>query len=252
MGLGYYPAPGATVFNPDGTNMDMIIENNLFDGWNGEEELITIKSSHNIIRNNCVKNAPNTYFVNRLGDNNLITGNWQQGVRNGGMRISGAGTTYAFNYYSTSGHGAHAFRLHQGGYSGSLYTYLSADNAVLEYNVFNRLDHAMETRARLGGTFDDAPSGVVFQNNDFYSSAFVGGASASSSSYQNTDGTWTYSQFIANNTWGTNTVINSNLTDTDCGDPSLFDGPGTQGITHIPGNPNLLDPNDIYPPSWWD
>ncbi|MFU8814848.1 MAG: chondroitinase-B domain-containing protein [Pseudomonadales bacterium] len=241
LGLGYHAVEGVKTYNANGNNMGMIVENNLFDGWNGEEELISIKSSRNIIRNNCVRNAPNTYMVVRLGDNNLITGNWQEGGR-GAHRISGTGNYFVFNYQAKKTSGSYAFRPHQGSKSGSLYTYRQASNNVWRYNVFSNFDGWMQVRNRMA-THVDAPKGNLFADNLLFSTTFK-------HNYSNLDGTWRETQFRSNNQWGSNSRVSRTLAASQCGNAALFSGPGGSGAV-VKGNSRLLTSADIRPPSWW-
>jgi hypothetical protein len=248
VGLGYHAVEGVKTYNANGNNMNMIIENNLFDGWNGEEELISIKSSRNIVRNNCVRNAPDTYMVVRLGDNNLLTGNWQEGGR-GAHRVSGVGNYFIFNYQAKKTAGSYAFRPHQGSKSGSLYTYRQASNNVWRYNVFGNVNGWIQVRDRIS-THVDAPRGNVFANNAVYSTTFMGSDAPGSGSYSNLDRTWTESQFRSNNKWGSNSVVKKTLASSHCGNATLFSGPGGSTAV-VPKNTNLLYQGDIKPPSWW-
>ncbi|MFU8814847.1 MAG: chondroitinase-B domain-containing protein [Pseudomonadales bacterium] len=249
LGLGYHAVDGVRTYNANGNDMGMIVENNLFDGWNGEEELISIKSSRNIIRNNCVRNAPGTYMVIRLGDNNLITGNWQEGGR-GGHRISGTGNYFVFNYQAKRTNGSHALRPHQGSRSGDLYVYRQASDNVWRYNVFGNFNGWIQVRDRIGSVYVDSPRRNIFSDNLMYSTSFVGDDTRGSGSYSNVDGTWTETQYRNANTWNPNSVIPSKLPESECGNPALFSGPGGQSAM-VPGRSQLLDPSDIRPPSWW-
>ena len=247
MGLGYAPAPGVTDYNPDDSHMDMIVENNLFDNWQGEQELVTMKSSHNIVRFNCVRNSPNSVLVLRLGDYNLVYGNWSENAREG-FRISGRHNIVAFNYFSKNSlGGAAGLRLHPGGLSTSLlYAYIEASDNDIEYNVFNRYGYMIQIMAR-SGTFVENPQGNTFSNNVFYSSSFTG--TNSSGSYVDSSGSYNEASFRAANTWGTNTINGSNLAEEDtCFTPSTFDGPGTSISA---GSDYLTQPATIDAPSWW-
>jgi len=241
MGDAYFAYEGTRTYNADGNDLRMIVENNMFDGWNGAEQLITVKSSRNIIRNNCIRNAPDTHIVVRLGDDNLITGNWQEGGR-GAYRISGRGNYFVFNYQAKRNSGSYAFRPHQGSRSGNQYTYRQASNGVWRYNVFANFGGWIQVRDRMN-THVDAPRGNVFSENAMYSTTYR-------VPYANLDGTWRESQFRSNNTWGSNTVVNRSLPASQCGNPALFAAPGGSGAV-VPGNSRLLYTGDIRPPSWW-
>ena len=160
LGSGWDPAEGVPTFNVDGNNLDAIIENNLFDGWDGEDELVSVKGDHNIIRNNCVLNSPHAYMVNRLGNNNLWTGNWLDGMARG-LRISGRGNTVVFNYIRPV-NGPAPLKLMQGQLfqDGLTYAYKDASDSVISHNVFAGVSRMVEVMNRIGGlgTFVAAPN----------------------------------------------------------------------------------------------
>ena len=251
LGSGYQEPEGATIYNSDGNNMDAIIENNFFLNWNGEAELVSVKSDHNIIRNNCVKGSTNSNFVIRQGKNNLVTGNWFDEAKEG-IRISGRKNYYVFNYGSAT-NGGQMFRLHPGELheDGTRYAYTDATGNVLRYNVSSRMDRIVETQPRLGKSyiFVSSPKGNVISDNLIYSSSLVGSNAAGS--YLNSDGQWSESQFRSNNSWGKNAIIASDLPASTCGNAELFDGPGGANA-NIEGSRDLLGaPSTINAPSWW-
>jgi hypothetical protein len=251
LGSGYEEPPGVKLFSSDKSNLDAIVENNLFQNWNGEEELISIKSDHNIIRNNCIIGSQYSHIVVRHGKNNLITGNWADGVKEG-IRISGRDNFYVFNYRRAYS-GGNMFRLHPGELfsDGSRFRYTDATRNVLRYNVSAKMDRIVETEPRLGGThiFQKSPTENVISDNVLYSSSMSG--SNVKGSYLNNDGKWSESQFRANNEWGDNTIINRDLPSSQCGNAALFDGPGGSNA-NIPGSSKLLGaPSTISAPSWW-
>lgn len=258
LGLNYSPVPEVRTYNVDGENMDAIVENNLFDGWNGEHELITIKSSRNIIRNNCVINSPRANFVLRNGNDNLITGNWMEGA-SGGIEISGRNNTIVYNYKSKGSGDTYGFRFHVGeqylpsffpgqGFE-QLLGYIDASGNKLSYNVLNEVSHLANTRDQIGHIFRWQPTGNVLSGNDIYSSNHSGNDSAGG--YINNDGKFSESQFRSQNTWGTNSYKGYKLNDSTCGNPDLFVGPGGskpsyQGTSNLQGGQQT-----ITPPSWW-
>ena len=251
LGSGYEAPPGIKTYNADNNNLDAIVENNYFENWDGEKELITVKSDHNIIRNNCIKGSTRSGIVVRAGKNNLITGNWSDSASEG-IRISGRGNYYVFNYRRTA-NGGQMFRLHPGELheDGSRYVYIDATGNVLRHNVSSSMDRLVETAPRLGGRFIfmTNPTKNVITDNLAFSSSIVG--TNAKGSYLNSDGNWSESQFRSNNTWGNNTIVSSDLPSSACGNASLFDGPGGASAS-ISGNPALLGaPTTIKAPSWW-
>lgn len=251
LGSGYHQPDGVKTYNSNANNLDAILENNLFENWNGEAELISIKADRNIIRNNCIKGSTISNIVVRTGSNNLITGNWSDTVKEG-IRISGKGNYYVFNYRRAY-RGGQMFRLHPGEIhtNGTRYVYTDATNNVLRYNVTSNMTRMVETEKRVGGsyTFKANPTGNIISDNAVYSDSLVG--SNSSGSYVNADGRWSESQFRANNTWGSNTVLKNDLPASSCGNAALFNGPGGSSAS-VPGGANLLgSPATIKAPSWW-
>jgi hypothetical protein len=251
LGTGYSEPPGVKLFSTDLSNLDAVIENNLFQNWNGEEELISIKSDHNIIRNNCIIGSQYSNIVIRHGKHNLITGNWSDGVKEG-IRISGRDNYYVFNYRRAYSGGS-MFRLHPGELfsDGSRFKYTDATGNILRYNVSGSMQRMVETEPRLDGSyiFHQSPTGNIISDNVLFSSSVTG--SNTKGSYENRDGKWIESQFRSNNTWGNNTIINRDLPESQCGNPTLFDGPGGPSAS-VPGSSKLLgSPATISAPSWW-
>jgi len=254
LGLGYSPVKGARTYNADGENMDSIIENNLFKNWQGENELISIKSSHNIIRNNCVVDSRGN-FKTRNGSNNLITGNW---ISNAGpFEVSGTGNYYVFNYLSL-GYPSYAFRLHPGEAVAPGDTdrhrdtmiYVQASDGEMSYNVIGNASGLVQVRDRWGATFVENPKGNRIRGNHIYSSSYMG--SAKSGGYLNSDGHYTEMEFRKNNDWGKQVLFDFQLKQTECGDPDLFRGPhGPQG-PFVKVSPKLLgEGGSVHAPSWW-
>lgn len=251
LGSGYQEPAGATIYSVDRNNLDAIVENNYFENWNGEDELISIKGDRNIIRNNCIKGSTISAIVIRNGNNNLITGNWSDPVREG-IRVSGRRNYYVFNYRRAY-KGGQMFRLHPGELheDGSRHLYTDATRNVLRYNVTSHMTKIVETKQRQPGSyiFVANPTGNVISDNLIYSGSLIG--TNASGSYVNSDGRWTEAQFRANNTWGKNTIVGDDLPASDCGNPALFDGPGGANAS-IPGSSHLLGaPTTINAPSWW-
>ena len=85
-----------------------IVEYNLFENCDGENEIVTVKTSNNIFRYNTFKNSMGSLSF-RLGSNNQAYGNYFYGVgsgasvandnyETGGVRVYGAGHTIHNNY----------------------------------------------------------------------------------------------------------------------------------------------------------
>ena len=95
LGLGSDAWVSGTVTRYNDDQLDTIIENNLFTNTNGDPEIISIKSSRNIIRNNCIQDSTKRVVI-RSGHDNLIHGNWMDDT-GGGVRISGYRNYILFN-----------------------------------------------------------------------------------------------------------------------------------------------------------
>jgi hypothetical protein len=88
------------------TDNYMTVEYNYFKNYYGDNELISVKSSSNIIRynkvyNDIIKTSTTGHITIRAGDNNLIEGNWIEYVQdvggyeagNNGVRVYAGGLT---------------------------------------------------------------------------------------------------------------------------------------------------------------
>lgn len=74
---------------------ETLVENNLFLRCDGEDEIISVKSTGNIIRNNIFKDCKGE-IVNRTGHENIFDGNRFENC-NGGIRLSNHGHTVTNN-----------------------------------------------------------------------------------------------------------------------------------------------------------
>jgi len=255
FGLGWKTAPGVKNYNKDGTHTDSIIENNFFDNWKGENELVSLKTGHNIIRNNCVTASSYGNFKNRSGDHNLYTGNWTESAR---FEMAGVNNFYAFNYVSASSFTDVGIRLSTGQirpdspaqYKG-LYAYWEASDNTFTHNVFNNFKGLISVHDQLGSSYKitEIPSRNLITNNVIHSTRYDGSATAGG--YYNRDGKTSESQFRNANDWRAQTVVSRDLADVSCGNKALFNGPGGSGAS-VPATPGLLgNPSTISAPSWW-
>jgi len=88
-------------FDPPPGRSNSIIEDNLFARWNGEGEIISIKSNGNWIRRNTFR-ASRGGLVLRHGDDNVVTHNYLLGdgeAGSAGIRIQGTGQVVLGNYF---------------------------------------------------------------------------------------------------------------------------------------------------------
>lgn len=239
-----------TVFNDD--RADAIVENNIFTNTNGDPEIISIKSSHNVIRNNCVQGATSGNFVIRSGHDNLIHGNWFDEVRDG-IRISGYRNYILFNYFRVAAGDGEAFAHHNEitnpAGAPNLLNYLNAQDGFIEFNIHTGTKVMIYSwfKQPANGVVQKFPSGQTFQNNDFYSDSIVG--DNDSGSYIDAGTHYTEAEFRSNNTWGSNTITASDLAGSTCGTAALFDGPGD---TYAVPSTVLGGSRTINKPSWWD
>ncbi|MFK7889711.1 MAG: chondroitinase-B domain-containing protein, partial [Granulosicoccus sp.] len=258
LGLDYMPDRNKenTIYNVDGSNLDAIVENNLFDGWNGENELISIKSSRNILRHNCVVAAPAASFNIRSGNNNLITGNWFANV--GRANISGHKNTIVFNYYGNGGghspwlltNGISAHEGQRPGYE-HLYVYPPAIDNIVEFNVVNRYRYILQSPFELGGFAytSSHPKGNTLRNNVFYSPEFSG--TGITGGYKHVAQGMSEDRFRSVNRFGPNEIRNTQLPNASCGNAYLFEGPGDRNAS-IQGHAGMLGGERVIrAPSWW-
>ncbi|GAA4877275.1 hypothetical protein GCM10023310_66460 [Paenibacillus vulneris] len=97
MGIGSDGEPGSA------GGEHVVIENNLFERADGEcEEVISIKSNHDVIRNNTFKDSIGGLVI-RSGHTTVVEGNWFLGGNVGGtkgIRITGEDNVISHNYLS--------------------------------------------------------------------------------------------------------------------------------------------------------
>jgi hypothetical protein len=255
LGRAFIPIDSELSNNPDGDIIGAIVENNLFDRWNGENELISIKSSKNIVRNNCVIDSPLAGIKLRAGDSNLITGNWIENSGTFGMEIAGRDNLIAYNYFSKS---LTAFRLHTGarernGYPDPtyelLYAYVTPVRNSLIGNVIGQSEQLVEVYPRLDESkykFMGDPTDNILHSNQLYSTRYPGGGERSE--YVNLDSKLSEATFRANNTVERNYVKPRTLIRSSCGYSGLFDGPRL----NIAAKLGLGEEKQfVLPPSWW-
>jgi hypothetical protein len=261
LGTGWDPLPGKPIYNKNGSNFDSIIENNLFDSWNGENELVTIKSSGNILRNNCIINSGGSNFKVRNSNNNLITGNWMDQVSN--IAFSGSGNVFAFNYYSAKDP-KYAFGFHstvafdKDGYR-DYYAYSPTNDNIIKYNVINNVTSMIDVY-RFPHRFMGQPVNNQITDNHIYSLIYNGtenaGGYSNTTTLNNKNGAdtvhpYSESDFRNKNQWGRNTIVKKKLLPTACGNSALFQGPGGKNAM-VNGHSKLQGgASNIKPPSWW-
>ena len=231
-------------------DLKYIIENNIFDVWDGEDELASAKSSLGIIRNNlCINNQIGGY-VGRGGNRVTYHGNWQEVVR-AGPRIAGNKTIYVFNYLSPSPGGSSIVRMAQGVDTES---YRAAKDGIYRFNVFSRITNIIWTSNVSGGVQIEGPNGNFIGDNQIHSSFLAQPDDLTpNASYRNDDGEWTEAEWRASNTWGTNDYNIVDLPRVFTIDPSHFIGPGADMVAGVDYDAEDVygQPSIIKMPSWW-
>lgn|GEM_PF-4412242 len=161
MGYGYYNQPEAC----DSDIVEATIEYNMFDNARGDSEVISIKSSNNIVRNNMIKDSGPSFISIRQGSKNIVTGNYVEDTSIG-IRISGHKNIVVYNYFRTS------LELHAGillsnrdylPSHGTLNTN-SADYNFISRNIFESTDRYVKI-SDVAGEFVNSPmSNVIVEN----------------------------------------------------------------------------------------
>lgn len=246
LGYGYKPYPAG--YDDD---IGAVIENNLFERTYGDWELISIKSSSNVFRNNCMLDNGNSHITVRAGSKNAIYGNRGGGLSNTGIRLSGPSNIVAFNQFTkTASTNQHAVTLHTTGDWGTvsgvptwaIYSYWSSDNSIVKQNLFGNFNQIIRIYTP-AGTFVDDPSGVVIQNNEFI---------VAQTDYFDDDsgGHMNQADFEAQNTYGPNIVkVGTTGNITSCNQPVTHSMPSTS-VDVGSGYPDI-EGGLITAPSWW-
>lgn len=270
-GLGWLPADLNNPYYGDDVNrQEITLENNYFN-WkiNEKSKATEVKSSGNIIRNNCFDQMGPPSI--RAGNDNLITGNW---IRGRGLKREiddhGWGNVTAFNYYSDGGSYPAAINIWRGvdwknastTNKGFPYTwaYASAYKNVYAHNVFNKFNGwlqygdidnlvAADYMFYLADQFYGKGEDNVIRDNKLY---YQGTPTVYTSPDVSNNGSVTQSQFRALNPgWdvASNVHVNSELDPgVACGTPDYVNGIQGTVTTHdrIKGGAQV-----IRPPSWW-
>ena len=82
-----------------------VIEQNLFVRCIGENEMMSIKSGSNTIRDNTLLDSPGAQLTLRHGNENVVSGNYLRGTD--GIRIFGDRNTVTGNYLERNTGGIH-------------------------------------------------------------------------------------------------------------------------------------------------
>jgi poly(beta-D-mannuronate) lyase len=146
-----------------------VVEDNRFEDCRGDAEVVSNKSSANVIRGNIFTGCDGGAIVLRHGDRCLVEGNRIDGqgrAKSGGIRIHGEGHIVRGNLIERTG--AFAIALPAGNSVPRETGHAPVRNAVIEANRILRpagpvfiLGEPHDDRKRQ----DTAPSGVVFRGN---------------------------------------------------------------------------------------
>ncbi|MEM8501182.1 MAG: chondroitinase-B domain-containing protein [Pseudomonadota bacterium] len=244
--LGYSLAPLPAGYDD---NVEALIENNIFERAQGDWEVISVKSSRNVIRNNCFIANGKSFIEIRMGNENIVTGNKFGNIDNSGFHISGHRNVFAFNYFARDTPGQYAMELHSRGQyaapaevpSWAVWRFNSADDNVISSNVFENFASIFRIYSP-SATFLDSPSGNFIQSNDFKLSAL--------NYYQDSSARLSYSQFQATNNFANNSIrtANSARMGSCASVPSHQAGSSPVSVN---GNYNGIAGGKINPPSWW-
>ncbi len=274
IGLGWSPLDLDDPINMDEPNrQEMIFENNKV-RWisKGPYHSTDVKSSGNVIRNNCFIN---TRSINiRSGNDNLIYANWFQGASSrNNNKPHGWGNVFAFNYYSDGSSGKALIDIWRGvdwsnvsggpvnkGYDYT-WAYMPNYQNVFAYNVGNGhpsfvdytdMDNMIKARhmSWLSDEYHGKGADNYIQHNKIY-------ANSPPAAFRNQDDgkngiSVTKSTFEQlNPDWDTDNNIHGGpelSRDVACGTPNHVNGVKGVYVTHdrIVGGAQAL-----HPPSWW-
>ncbi len=150
-----------------------IVEENRFEECRGDAEVISVKSSANIIRGNVFVGCDGAAIVLRHGDRSVVEGNRIDGAertKSGGIRVHGAGHVVRGNTIGKTG--AFAIALPAGNSVSKDTGHAPVVDVLIENN---RILNPAGPAYVLGEPHDDkkkqdtAPSGVVFRGNEVVS-----------------------------------------------------------------------------------
>jgi len=160
-----------------------LCEYNLFVRCNGENEMISNKSSGNTYRCNTVLDCPGGEISQRHGNDCLYYGNYMR--RTAGMRVYGDRHNIFSNYFESNSIAVNMGNGDGDVYNGALLTaHDRPDNNIVVFNTFVNNNTHYQMGGRTGGL---GSSNTIVANNIFQG----GGSMASISSSAPYTGTWT-------------------------------------------------------------
>lgn len=120
---------------------NVVVEKNIFERCDGETEIISSKSFHNIIRHNLFLDSSGTVTL-RHGNKGQVIENAFIGMgksRSGGVRVVGSGHLVEGNYFSgLTGRTGGVIVLYCGIPDSPLNGYFAADDTIIRRNIFYR------------------------------------------------------------------------------------------------------------------
>lgn len=258
IGNAYGPSsadPAVFSINPKNVT-GHLIANNRFD-WvsSSDQQPIQIKSSGNEIRSNCFTGSRPINV--RSGHGNEFTGNWYRNAAAPRSRMEGDENLFAFNYIvgqDNNQWSAIEFWRGQGSLDENYWSHYGSHNSTYAYNVLNghsKLVHipVRDDQAKYPnlGNGRSTPSGNVIKGNHLYSAVNP----IASLYYSNPDDPLDEATFLAANPLydvASNTREGGVLSDSECFNPALFDGPvGTVDAYASSRQGERI----ISPPSYW-
>jgi poly(beta-D-mannuronate) lyase len=148
--------------DPPGGDTGNVVEYNLFERCDGESEIVSVKSSGNLLRGNTFSHCRGE-LVLRNGHRNVVTGNWFLGG-SGGVRLQGNDQVVVNNYFDRlSGPGLAMMDGTEDDF------YVRVERALVAHNTFVNCGHAFQ----IGLNHSKYPNGTVpractIANNIFY------------------------------------------------------------------------------------
>lgn len=146
------------------TSVRAVVEFNLFERASGDPEIISNKSSDNLIRFNTFRDCDRSELVLRGGKRATVEGNFIINCK-GGIRVHDQGHRIFNNYIEGCGRGIWLSHTHPG--------YEAASHCVLAFNTVVNCKKQALSLGRIGGEEDkaNAPQGNLIANNLFASDA---------------------------------------------------------------------------------
>jgi hypothetical protein len=221
------------------SNGQGLCEYNLFVRANGENEMISNKSSGNTYRFNTVLDSPGGEISQRHGDNCLYYGNYMRNTA--GIRVYGDNHQIFSNYLEGNTKGIDMGNGDGDVHAGDpLTAHDRPDNNVVTFNTLINNNTAYQMGGRTGGL------GAV--NTTFANNIIQGGTTAVSIS---TNGTYANPTWSGNIIWNPVNIGSIPASGYDLVDPLL--APDANGILHLqPGSPAIGSATGSYPAVTFD